>query len=69
MIDPKFKLGHLETTHLGLLKPGMTVPVVRGPRMIHGLSYVDRPGVAISFRTHEDFGGLTFDYWSPGDRD
>jgi hypothetical protein len=44
----------------------MTVPVVRGPEMIHGLSYVDRPGVAISFRTHEDFGGLTFDYWTPG---
>jgi hypothetical protein len=65
-IDPKFKLGTLETTHLGLLRPGMTVRVVRGPEMIHGLSYVDRPGVAISFRTHEDFGGLTLDYWFPG---
>lgn len=66
IIDPKFKLGTLETTHLGLLRPGTTVRVVRGPEMIHGLSYVDRPGVAISIRTHEDFGGLTIDYWSPG---
>jgi hypothetical protein len=65
-IDPKFKLGALETTHLGLLSPGTTVRVARGPEMIHGLSYVDRPGIAISIRTHEEFGGLTLDYWAPG---
>lgn len=66
IIDPKFKLGTIETTQVGLIGPGTTVPVLRGPQMIHGLSYIDRPGIAISIRTHEDFGDLTFDYWPPG---
>jgi hypothetical protein len=40
--------------------------VIRGSRHIHGLSYAERPGIALSIRTRERFGGLTCDYWSPG---
>ncbi len=66
VVDPKFRLGSLEMTRLELLMPGATRSVVRGGDLIHGLGYVERPGVALSVRTRERFGGLTCDYWSPG---
>jgi hypothetical protein len=66
LIDPKFRLGALQMTRLELLMPGATRGVVRGSRFIHGLSYAERPGIALSIRTRERFGGLTCDYWSPG---
>ncbi len=66
LIDPKFSLGHLALQKVDVLGPGDTVAVVQGPGMIHGLSYVHRPGMALSLRTVEDFGGLSNEYWSPG---
>jgi len=61
--DAKFRFGVLSQKSLKLLRPGDTVPVELGPRTIHGLSYVETPGFAISVRSLEKFGELTLDYW------
>ena len=66
VIDPRFKLGRFSIDRLDILGPGATVAVDRGARFIHGLSYADRIGVAISIRTRAALGELTFDYWAPG---
>lgn len=65
-VDPKFRLGRLELRRLEVLRPGAVMPVFGGPRLIHGQSYADRPGYALSIRT-VDYGDLlTCNYWHPG---
>jgi hypothetical protein len=65
-IDPKFRMGRRTTEHVEVLAPGATVPVIRGPSMIHGVSYTDWPSMSLSIRSTEDFGGLTMEYYAAG---
>jgi hypothetical protein len=64
--DAKFLLGSLHLDRLELLDPGATIPVARGMAMIHGVSYLEPLGVAISVRSSENGGALTHDFLAPG---
>ena len=49
-IDYQMAFGRLQTESVRLLDPGSVVKVTSGPSMIHGLQYLQKPGLAISIR-------------------
>jgi hypothetical protein len=63
-IDPHLRLGALIQGRIDMIGPGAAVPVERGANFIHSLAYVERPGIAVSIRSHGV--GLPFEYYAPG---
>jgi hypothetical protein len=66
VIDPRFRLGELRLKNLDVQRPGATVAVIAGQDLIHGQSYVDRPGMSVSVRAPYYGDELTLSYWAPG---
>ena len=58
-------LGRLELTKCQIHAPGAIVAVNPGPKFIHGLHYLERPGLAISLRGGRLMGN-TCTYYRPG---
>ena len=65
-VTPHFRLGDLSLTKTGLLKRGVTVPILSGSGCIHSLFHLETPSVTVVVRTHSDPGtGPQFTYLPP----